>query len=88
MVSLFLVDLVTVGLKGKSLLLNMHVKTKFHSLGICLGMQLASIEFARNVLDLEGCSFYQRLIQTTEYPIIDLFPEQKDVEDLRWYTSS
>ena len=48
--------------------------------GICLGMQMAVIEFARNVLHLTGA-------QTTEvdagtpYPVIDLMPDQRGVDD-------
>nr|WP_295971770.1 CTP synthase [uncultured Bacillus sp.] len=50
-------------------------------LGICLGMQLASIEFARNVLLLKG-AHSSEINPETEHPIIDLLPEQKDIEDL------
>ncbi|NLK10258.1 MAG: CTP synthase (glutamine hydrolyzing), partial [Staphylococcus equorum] len=49
--------------------------------GICLGMQLATVEFARNVLNLEGAHSAE-LDPNTPYPIIDLLPEQKDIEDL------
>jgi CTP synthase len=44
-------------------------------------MQIASIEFARNVLGLKGAHSAE-IDPTTNYPIIDLLPEQKDVEDL------
>ena len=44
-------------------------------------MQLATVEFARNVLGLEGAHSTE-LDPNTQYPIIDLLPEQKDVEDL------
>ena len=50
-------------------------------------MQLASIEFARNVLGLEGANSSE-INPDTPYAIIDLLPEQKDVEGPRWYTSS
>ncbi|KSU49840.1 CTP synthetase [Exiguobacterium indicum] len=49
--------------------------------GICLGMQLATVEFARNVLNLEGAHSAE-IDPATPYPIIDLLPEQKDIEDL------
>ncbi|ANZ32849.1 CTP synthase [Staphylococcus carnosus] len=49
--------------------------------GICLGMQLATVEFARNVLGLEGAHSAE-LDPETPYPVIDLLPEQKDIEDL------
>ena len=44
-------------------------------------MQLATVEFARNVLGLEGAHSAE-LNPSTPYPIIDLLPEQKDIEDL------
>ena len=50
-------------------------------LGICLGMQLATVEFARNILHLKD-AHSSELNPQTPYPIIDLLPEQKDVEDL------
>lgn len=49
-------------------------------LGICLGMQMAAVEFARNVLGLEGA--HSTELADTKYPIIDLLPDQEDVEDL------
>lgn len=50
-------------------------------LGICLGMQLATVEFARHVLDLQG-AHSSELDPQTPHAIIDLLPEQKDIEDL------
>ncbi|MYL49525.1 CTP synthase [Halobacillus litoralis] len=50
-------------------------------LGICLGMQLATVEFARNVLGLKGAHSAE-IDPSTEHPIIDLLPEQKEVSDL------
>lgn len=50
-------------------------------LGICLGMQLATVEFARHVLDLKG-AHSSELDPQTPHAIIDLLPEQKDIEDL------
>lgn len=49
--------------------------------GICLGMQLATVEFARNILQLKD-AHSSELNPQTPYAIIDLLPEQKDVEDL------
>jgi len=49
--------------------------------GICLGMQCAVIEFARNVCGLEG-AHSSEIDPETPYPVIDLLPEQKNVEDL------
>jgi CTP synthase len=50
-------------------------------LGICLGMHVAVSEFARHVLDLEGANSTE-MDPETPYPVIDLLPEQKEVEDL------
>jgi CTP synthase len=49
-------------------------------LGICLGMQIACIEFARNVVGLEGANSAE-MDDDTPHPVIDLLPEQKEVED-------
>ena len=50
-------------------------------LGICLGLQCAVIEFARDVCGLEGANSSE-FDPATEHPVIDLLPEQKDVTDL------
>ena len=50
-------------------------------LGICLGMQLTCIEFARHVLGLEGANSAE-LDPATQYPIIDLLPDQAGIQDL------
>lgn len=50
-------------------------------LGICLGMQIAIIEFARNVLGLDGANSAE-INPDTNYPVIDILPEQKDVTDM------
>ena len=47
-------------------------------LGICLGMQCAVIEFARNVMGLEGAHSFE-MNPETQYPVIDLMESQKDV---------
>ena len=50
-------------------------------LGICLGMQLTCVEFARNVLNLEGANSAE-LAPDTKYPIIDIMRDQIDIEDM------
>src|SRR5918999_1240507 len=50
-------------------------------LGICLGMHVAISEFARNVVGLEGANSTE-MDPETPYPVIDLLPEQKEIEDL------
>ncbi|MCP9201021.1 CTP synthase [Gramella sp. GC03-9] len=47
-------------------------------LGICLGMQMAVIEFARNVLQLKGANSTE-MDGKTKHPVIDLMEEQKEV---------
>jgi CTP synthase len=49
-------------------------------LGICLGMHVAICEFARNVAGLDGANSTE-MDAETPYPVIDLLPEQKEVED-------
>ena len=44
-------------------------------LGLCLGMQMATVEFARNVCNLEGANSTE-MDADTKYPIIDYLPEQ------------
>lgn len=48
--------------------------------GICLGMQCAVVEFARNVLGLEGATSSE-MDRETPHPVIDLMEEQKNIED-------
>ncbi len=50
-------------------------------LGICLGMQVAVAEFARNVAGMDGANSTEFDIETP-FPVIDLLPEQKEVADL------
>ena len=50
-------------------------------LGICLGMQVAVSEFARNVCGMEGANSTE-FDPETPYPVIDLLPEQKEIRDM------
>ena len=50
-------------------------------LGLCLGFQMAVVEFARNVLGLEGAHSAE-LDEDTPHPVIDILPEQYEVEDM------
>lgn len=47
-------------------------------LGLCLGMQIACIEFARNVLDLEG-AHSKELNDKTAHPVITLMEDQEHI---------
>ncbi len=69
------------GIEGKIEAIRYSRENNVPFLGICLGMQLASIEFARNVLGLEGAHSAE-IAPETAYPIIDLLPEQKEIEDM------
>lgn len=50
-------------------------------LGICLGMQMAVIEFSRNVLGLEGANSTE-MDPDTKYPVIDLMEDQKNITNM------
>lgn len=69
------------GVEGKIEAIRWARENKKPFLGICLGMQCAVIEYARNVLKLEGANSAE-LNPKTKYPVIDLMTEQKDVEEL------
>ncbi|WP_040227595.1 CTP synthase [Bhargavaea cecembensis] len=49
--------------------------------GICLGMQLASVEYAQHVMKMDG-AHSSELDPSTAFPIIDIMPDKKDLEDL------
>ncbi|TDX59144.1 CTP synthase [Orenia marismortui] len=67
------------GVEGKIEAIRYARENKVPFLGICLGMQCAVIEFARNVCGLDKA--HSAEFMSTEYPVIDLMPEQKDIED-------
>ncbi|TRM10797.1 CTP synthase [Lentibacillus cibarius] len=69
------------GIDGKIEAVRYAREKKVPFLGICLGMQLATVEFARNVLGLEGAHSAE-IDPDTPHPIIDLLPEQKTISDL------
>ena len=66
------------GIEGKLLAIEYARTANVPFLGICLGMQMAVIEFARNVLRLEGADSVE-MTPRTKYPVIDLMESQKDV---------
>lgn len=69
------------GIEGKILACNYARTHKIPYLGICLGMQIAIIEFARNVLGLDGANSAE-INPDTRYPVIDILPEKKTLTDL------
>jgi CTP synthase len=56
-------------------------ENKIPFLGICLGMQMALVEYARNIVGWKD-AHSSELNAETMHPVIDLMPEQKDVENL------
>lgn len=69
------------GIEGK---INACQYARIHGipyLGICLGMQIAIIEFARHVLGMNGANSAE-INPDTPFPVIDILPEQKEVTDM------
>ena len=71
----------TRGTEGKILAVQYAREHKIPFLGICLGMQVAIIEFARNVLGYHDANSIE-LNPDTLHPVIALMPEQDGIEDL------
>ena len=65
------------GVKGKIKAIEFVRKNKIPYLGLCYGMQLAVVEFARNVCGMKGAHTTE-INSRTKYPVIDLMTEQKD----------
>jgi CTP synthase len=68
------------GIEGKIRVAQLAREHKIPYFGLCLGLQIAVIEFARNVLKLSGAHSTE-FDQKSRYPVIDLLPEQKTVKD-------
>ncbi len=69
------------GWEGKILACRVAREQGIPYLGICLGMHVAVSEFARHVCGLDGANSTE-MDPETPYPVIDLLPGQKEVEDL------
>src|SRR5579872_5698476 len=69
------------GWEGKILACRVARERGIPYLGICLGMHVAVSEFARHVVGLDGANSTE-MDPETPYSVIDLLPEQKEVEDL------
>jgi len=69
------------GWEGKILACRVAREREIPYLGICLGMHVAVSEFARHVCGLEGANSTE-MDPETPFPVIDLLPEQKEIEDL------
>ncbi len=69
------------GIEGKIEAIRWAREKQIPFLGICLGMQCAVIEYSRNVCGLTGANSSE-FDPETQYPVIDLLPEQKEIEDM------
>jgi len=69
------------GLEGKIVSIKYARENKIPFLGICLGMQCAVIEFARNVLSLNDANSSE-MDSKTDHAVIDLMQDQKSVIDM------
>jgi CTP synthase len=68
------------GTEGKIDAIRYAREKKVPFFGICFGMQLAVVEFARNVCGLQGASSSE-LDPSTPHPVVDLMPDQRGVVD-------
>jgi len=68
------------GVEGKIKAITYARENKIPFFGLCLGMQCAVIEFARNVCGLKDAHSTE-FNPHTPYPVIDIMPEQLEVED-------
>ena len=69
------------GIEGKIEAARVARENGIPYLGICLGMQIAVAEFARNVAGMDGANSTE-FDPETPYPVVDLLPEQKEVSDM------
>jgi CTP synthase len=69
------------GIEGKIHAAQIARERRIPYLGICLGMQIAVCEFARNVAGMQGANSTEFDLETP-FPVIDLLPEQKEIADM------
>jgi len=69
------------GIEGKIAAVEFARTRRIPFQGVCLGFQVATVEFARNVLGFDNANSSE-FDAKTEYPVIDLLPEQKNVKDM------
>jgi CTP synthase len=69
------------GIEGKIRAAMIAREQRIPYLGVCLGMQIAVMEFARHVAGMDGANSTE-FDPETPHPVIDLLPEQKEVTDL------
>ena len=66
------------GIEGKVTTAKFARENRIPFLGVCLGFQIATMEFARNVLGMERANSTE-FDSETPFPVVDLLPEQKNV---------
>src|SRR5204862_4160883 len=69
------------GIEGKVQASRIAREKEIPYLGVCLGMQIAVVDFARHVAGMEGANSAE-FDPETPFPVIDLLPEQKEVTDM------
>ncbi len=69
------------GIEGKIRAARVAREQRIPYLGVCLGMQVAVMEFGRHVAGMDGANSTE-FDPETPHPVIDLLPEQKEVTDL------
>jgi CTP synthase len=69
------------GIEGKIVAARYARENKVPYLGLCLGMQVMTIELARHALDSDEPNSTEFDI-ATRYPVIDLLPDQRDISDM------
>ncbi len=66
------------GTEGKIKAIKYCRENNIPFLGLCYGMQMAVIEYARNICGMEGANTTEN-DKNTKYPVIDIMPEQKEI---------
>ncbi|MGI8460285.1 MAG: CTP synthase [Solirubrobacterales bacterium] len=69
------------GIEGKVRAAQIARERRIPFLGICLGMQIAVVEFARHLAGMDGANSAE-FDPETPFPVIDLLPEQKEVTEM------
>ncbi|MFC2154323.1 glutamine hydrolyzing CTP synthase [Candidatus Altiarchaeota archaeon] len=69
------------GVEGKIYAVKYARENNIPFLGICYGLQMAVIEYARNICELKGANTTEA-DEKAPHPVIDLIPEQKDIDKM------
>lgn len=69
------------GIEGKLCAIKYARENNIPFLGICLGMQMAVVEFARNVMKFKDAHSVE-MLPSTKHPVVDIMEEQKQVTDM------